>query len=281
MIPLIVSQRHRLRHQPRDRLRHLRRPVAGAAADAARHAGRLLAVRRRVEGAAVRPRADAVAEPVDQPGCRHDRRPPISVRPRRCDRLIAGIIMRTTAASCLARRPPLRADGSGRRRRRRRSALTVDEAVKMALEHNVDLAADRLDPQISDTRVAAAAGAFRPTINTSVQREQPAAAAVELPDSDADAHRRRHARTPASASGCRGSARPTTSAWTTTHTNSNSFLNSYNPLLQSGLSVNVSQPLAARSVHRRRRGSSSRSAGPTATSPTRACARASCTRRRA
>ena len=39
--------RHRLRHQPRDRLRHLRRPVAGAAADAARHAGRLLALRRR------------------------------------------------------------------------------------------------------------------------------------------------------------------------------------------------------------------------------------------
>ena len=40
----------------------------------------------------------------------------------------------------------------------------------MALEHNVDLNADRLDPQISDTRVAAAAGAFRPTFNTSVQR---------------------------------------------------------------------------------------------------------------
>src|SRR5471030_364185 len=32
--------------------------------------------------------------------------------------------------------------------------LTVDDAVKMALDHNVDLAADRLDPQISDTRVA-------------------------------------------------------------------------------------------------------------------------------
>jgi len=31
--------------------------------------------------------------------------------------------------------------------------------------------------------------------------------------------------------------------WTTTHTNSNSILNSYNPLLQSGLSIAVSQPL--------------------------------------
>jgi outer membrane protein len=31
--------------------------------------------------------------------------------------------------------------------------------------------------------------------------------------------------------------------WTTAHTSSNSFLNSYNPLLQSGLAVSVSQPL--------------------------------------
>jgi hypothetical protein len=46
--------------------------------------------------------------------------------------------------------------------------LTVDEAVKMALDSNIDLAADRLDPQISDTRVAASAGLFRPTIITSV-----------------------------------------------------------------------------------------------------------------
>ena len=32
-------------------------------------------------------------------------------------------------------------------------------------------------------------------------------------------------------------------SWNSSHTNSNSFLNSYNPLLQSGLSLNVSQPL--------------------------------------
>src|SRR5882724_11991755 len=46
--------------------------------------------------------------------------------------------------------------------------LTVDAAVTMALEHNVDLGADRIDPQISDTRLAAAAGAFRPSVNSSV-----------------------------------------------------------------------------------------------------------------
>ena len=44
--------------------------------------------------------------------------------------------------------------------------LTVDDAVKMALDHNVDLNADRLDPQIGDTRVSAAAGAFRTSIQS-------------------------------------------------------------------------------------------------------------------
>ena len=113
----------------------------------------------------------------------------------------------------------------------------------MALDHNVDLNADRLDPQISDTRVAAAAGVFRPTFNSSVQPnnqlQPPSSFLIPI----ADAHRRRDVERRRSASGCRGSARPTTSAWTPSHTDSNSFLNSYNPLLQSGLSLSVSQPL--------------------------------------
>ena len=53
MIPLVLSSGVGVGHQPRDRLRHHRRPVARAAADARRHAGRVLAVRRLVEGAAV------------------------------------------------------------------------------------------------------------------------------------------------------------------------------------------------------------------------------------
>src|SRR5205823_1625118 len=50
--------------------------------------------------------------------------------------------------------------------------LTVDEAVRMALDHNVDLQADRLDPQISDTRLAAAPRAVRPTLTSRVDRNQ-------------------------------------------------------------------------------------------------------------
>ena len=120
--------------------------------------------------------------------------------------------------------------------------LTVDEAVKQALENNSDLKADRLDPQISDTRVAVAAGAFRPSFTTGVQRnnqlQPPVGFLVPTPT-----------RTDAFTSNAGVSQRlpwfgtSYTASWNAVHTNSNSFLNSYNPLLQSGLSVNVSQPL--------------------------------------
>ena len=120
--------------------------------------------------------------------------------------------------------------------------LTVDEAVMLALDHNVDLAVDRLDPQISDTRVAAANAAFLPTLNSGVNRnnqlQPPSSFLIPTPT-----------QTDAVTSSAGMSQRLPwwgTSygiSWNATHTDSNSFLTSYNPLVQSGLSLNVSQPL--------------------------------------
>src|SRR5215212_2618722 len=120
--------------------------------------------------------------------------------------------------------------------------LTVDQAVTLALEHNPDLKADRLDPQISDTRVAAAAGAFRPSINSSVQSnnqlQPPSSFLIPTPT-----------RTDVVTSNAGFAQRlpwfgtSYNVSWSTSHTNTNSFLSSFNPLLQSGLGLNVSQPL--------------------------------------
>src|SRR5947207_2760800 len=120
--------------------------------------------------------------------------------------------------------------------------LSVDDAVKMALDNNSDLKADRLDPQISDTRVAAAAGVFRPMLTTSVLSNNqlqppssfltPIATRTDVVTSNAGfAQRLPWFGTSYGVS------------WSTSHTNTNSFLSSYNPLLQSGLGVTVSQPL--------------------------------------
>src|SRR5439155_12785101 len=102
--------------------------------------------------------------------------------------------------------------------------------------------ADRLDPQISDTRVAAAAGAFRPSITSGVNRnnqlQPPTSFLIPTPT-----------RTDALTSSAGVSQRlprfgtSYSVSWNAVHTDTNSFLTSYNPLLTSGLSLSVSQPL--------------------------------------
>ena len=177
--------------------------------------------------------------PVRRPSARH-------LRSHHAHRLLA---------SCLA-------VGSRRAASRRRLTpapatlrLTVDEAVKMALEHNVDLNADRLDPQISDTRVAAAAGAFRPTFNTQRAVEQPAAAAGELPDPDADAHRRHDVERRPQPAAAAGSARPTTSAGRDAH-QQQQLPEQLQPAAAVGAVAQRVAAAPARSVDRRARGSS-------------------------
>jgi len=120
--------------------------------------------------------------------------------------------------------------------------LTVDDAVRMALEQNTDLKADRLDPQISDTRVAAAAGVFKPSLSTGVNRnnqlQPPSSFLIPTPT-------RTDAVTSSAGVGQRLPWFGTTytASFNAVHTDSNSFLNSYNPLLTSGLSLSLSQPL--------------------------------------
>jgi hydrophobic/amphiphilic exporter-1 (mainly G- bacteria), HAE1 family len=120
--------------------------------------------------------------------------------------------------------------------------LTVDEAVKMALDHNPDLSADRLDPQISDTRVAALEGAFKPSLSTGVNRNNQ----IQPPTSFLVPTATQNDAITSSAGVSQRLPRYGTSysvSWNSVHTTSNSFLTSYNPLLTSGLALSVSQPL--------------------------------------
>jgi outer membrane protein TolC len=120
--------------------------------------------------------------------------------------------------------------------------LSVVEAVEMALEHNVDLAGARLEPRIGDTRGAAAAGAFKPVFNTSLARNDqlqppssllaPTAARIDAVTSSTGVSQKLPRF---------GTAYNV--AWTTGRTAGSSPLNSLNPLLESGLLLEVSQPL--------------------------------------
>jgi len=46
--------------------------------------------------------------------------------------------------------------------------LTVDQAVKMALENNIELSVERLNPQLQDLSLAQTRGTYRPTLNSTV-----------------------------------------------------------------------------------------------------------------
>ncbi|HZT77034.1 MAG TPA: efflux RND transporter permease subunit [Vicinamibacterales bacterium] len=120
--------------------------------------------------------------------------------------------------------------------------LSIEDAVKMAMDANVDLKAARLDPQISDTSVAAAAGVYRPSVNFGVNSNNqlippssflfPFATTNDVNTTSAGV----------------GQQLPWfgtsySVSWNAVHTNSNSILNGYNPLLQSGLGLSISQPL--------------------------------------
>jgi outer membrane protein len=147
----------------------------------------------------------------------------------------------TVAATLSAQaQPPAPAAGSAATRPT--LGLTVDEAVRMAVDHNVDLSVQRIDPQIGDAQVASAAGAFRPTFNSSLDRNnqlQPPASFLIPTATHNDA-------ITSSVGLTQKLPRFGTSyslSWQTVRTNSNSFLNSFNPLVQSGLALNVSQPL--------------------------------------
>jgi len=120
--------------------------------------------------------------------------------------------------------------------------LTVDDAVRMALQNNLELATARIDPQISDARVAGAASIFKPVFGTDVSRNNqlqppssfliPTATRNDVITSNVGLNQRLP---------WFGSSYSL--SWDTTHTSSNSFLNSYDPLVRSGLSFSFSQPL--------------------------------------
>ena len=76
---------------------------------------------------------------------------------------IAALVLLPSGAQAQAAASPQTAGGEIVR-------LSRDEAVRLAMDNNATLAANRLDPAISAERVAAARSAFVPTVSTALQR---------------------------------------------------------------------------------------------------------------
>ena len=121
--------------------------------------------------------------------------------------------------------------------------LSVEEAVTLALEQNLDLRVERINPLIQDTAVAEARSVYAPILSTTLignERDRPAGSIFD----GGDVVTNRYVQDsvdivqPVPWKGGQYSAR-----WTGGRSTSTNVFNQYNPYLQSNLSLNYTQPL--------------------------------------
>jgi hydrophobic/amphiphilic exporter-1 (mainly G- bacteria), HAE1 family len=121
--------------------------------------------------------------------------------------------------------------------------LTRDEAIRLALENNPDLAVSRFDPSIGDTQVAAARGAFMPTVQTGFQRNSQQTPPTNLFSGDEGVKTNLWTSNVQLNQLLPWGGGSYTASLEASRNATNSLLTSLNPELGAGLAFAVSQPL--------------------------------------
>ena len=155
--------------------------------------------------------------------------------------IVWGVVLSSPAVSAQSQRPdpapaaPQAAEGDVLK-------LTIDEAVKRAIENNPDLAIVRLGTDVEAARVSQADSAYRPVFSTVFGRSS-----VMSPSSSFDQVEGIETTDLFATTGLRQRLRTGGGTWSlgwdASRTASDSFINSFNPTLRSGLLVAFSQPL--------------------------------------
>ena len=155
--------------------------------------------------------------------------------------IVWGLVLAAPAVSAQSQRPdpvpaaPQAAEGDVLK-------LTIDDAVKRAIENNPDLAVVRLGTDVEAARVSQADSAYRPVFSTVFGRSS-----VMTPSSSFDQIEGIETTDLFATTGLRQRLRTGGGTWSlgwdASRTASDSFINSFNPTLRSGHLVAFSQPL--------------------------------------
>jgi HAE1 family hydrophobic/amphiphilic exporter-1 len=121
--------------------------------------------------------------------------------------------------------------------------ITRDDAVRMAVEHNPDLAVSRYDPAVSETEIAQAQSAFVPTLQTGLQRNSQLQPPVNLFGGEAGTQTDLWSGNVGVSQQLRWGGGSYLFSWDSSRTTTNSIISSFNPALASSLQVAFSQPL--------------------------------------
>ena len=120
--------------------------------------------------------------------------------------------------------------------------LTRDEAIKMALENNPDLAVSRYEPAIGDAGVAAARGAYMPTLQSGFTRNRDQQPPTNLFSGDSGVTTNLWSSNVGVAQQIPRFGGSYSVGLDASRTATNSLLSSLNPQLLAGLSAGYSQP---------------------------------------
>jgi len=122
--------------------------------------------------------------------------------------------------------------------------LTVDEAVRLALENNLGVQVARINPQIQDLAVALARSAWAPTFNTTVQ-----GSSTDTPNTSFLSGSQGNKTTNGRLASNIGLLQQTpwggsySVGWDSTRSTTTNIFSNFSPQLQSSLSINIRQPL--------------------------------------
>src|SRR5258705_3136055 len=122
--------------------------------------------------------------------------------------------------------------------------LTVDEAVRLALENNLGIQVARINPQIQDLAVAVARSAWAPTFNTTVQ-----GASTDTPNTSFLSGSQGDKTTNGRVASNGGLTQQTkwggsySVGWDGAAATTTNIFSNFSPQLQSSLSIDITQPL--------------------------------------
>jgi outer membrane protein len=121
--------------------------------------------------------------------------------------------------------------------------LSVDEAVRLSLEQNLGIQIERLNPQIQDVAVAQARSFWSPQFTTGVSNNAGTAPSSSALSSGLSTITGSTVSTSMGINQVLPTGASYSFGWTTSRGTSTDIFNTFNPLLQSGASLNVTQPL--------------------------------------
>jgi outer membrane protein TolC len=121
--------------------------------------------------------------------------------------------------------------------------ISRDDAMRMAVENNPDLAADRFTPAVSETRVAAARSAYVPTLNSGVFRNSQLLPPTSLFSGEQGQQTDFWSTNVSVRQQLRRGGGSYSIGWDSSRTTTDNLLSSFNPALSAQIQLAFSQPL--------------------------------------